>query len=93
MGVPEDGGPPGLDVVEQPAPVYVLDEGALGSGDEIGRAPYRAEGAHRGVDAAGDDPACLGEQLGAPRAGGRPELGEDHPAKPSQPANSRTARI
>jgi len=35
MGVTQDGCPPGLDVVEQPPAVDVLDEGSLGAGDEV----------------------------------------------------------
>ncbi len=63
MGVAQDGRSPGLDVVEQPPAVDVLDKGTLGAGDEVRRPAHRVERPHWRVDAAGDHPAGLGEQL------------------------------
>ena len=64
--VPEQQRPPRLHVVQQAVSVGVLDEGAFAADKERGRAADGAEGPHRRVDPAGDDPAGAFEQfLGA----------------------------
>ena len=65
VGVAEDHGSPGADVVDEGAAVYGVDAGALGGADEEGSAADGFEGADGGVDAAGDDAECaLEEGLG-----------------------------
>src|SRR6185312_557128 len=57
VGVAEDGGAPGADVIDVGAAILPVDARALGAGDEDGLAADGAEGADGAVDAAGDDGA------------------------------------
>ncbi len=54
--VADDHWPPRADVVDIALAVRIPEIGARRALDETGRAADRAEGAHRGVDAAGDGP-------------------------------------
>ena len=62
-GVAEDVRAPGADVVDVGLAIDVLDAAALGAADEERLAADVAEGADRGVDAAGDQGLGLGKEL------------------------------
>ena len=71
MAVAEDHRPPGADVVDVALAVGVAEVRALGARDEARRAADGAEGAHRRVDAAGDDALGALEQRSLRRAAAR----------------------
>ena len=62
--VAQNGRAPGADVVNELASVRVSDVGSLGGLDKERVAVHVAEGSDGGVDAAGDDGARAGEELG-----------------------------
>ena len=62
VGVAEDDGAVGLHEVDVAVALDVPHVGALGPRDEVGRAADRAEGPHRRVHPAGDDPLAPLEQ-------------------------------
>ena len=70
VGVAQQCWAPGAHQVHIAAALDVGDVGAARRGDEPRRAAYRAEGAHGGVDAPGDDGASRLEQGGVGRSGG-----------------------
>ena len=70
VGVPQQRRTPRAHQVHVAAALDVGDVGAARRGDEPRRAPHRAEGAHGGVDASGDDGASRLEQGGVGRSGG-----------------------
>ena len=70
VGVPQQRRTPGAHQVHVAAALGVSDVGAARRGDEPRRTAHRAEGAHGGVHAPGDDGASRLEQGGVGRSGG-----------------------
>ena len=80
MGVAQDHRPPGADVVDVAAAVDVDDARALGARDEERRSAHRLEGAHRRVDAAGNDSSA--RERTALRTGSWPKGDTDPGSRP-----------
>ena len=63
VGMAQDHGPPGTEVVQIAIAIGVPQVGSLGSHQEGRISPYRAKGAHRRIDASGQVALCAPLQL------------------------------